>query len=148
MPWATRPARATRTAARWITGTTPKIRSSRCRILTAASPCTSTMPTATRSTKNTPTTRLPGTATLSADQIIELDEYDLGGKKLYKTTCSWDAEGNRLSEMQYNHGQSGSAAAGPDALAEDPATDDATVAPDTQEQEAPRCGIISLTSSA
>ena len=48
------------------------------------------------------------------DQIIEMDEYDLGGKKLYKTTYSWDAEGNRLSEMQYNHGQSGSAAAGPD----------------------------------
>ena len=42
------------------------------------------------------------------DQIIELDEYDLGGKKLFKTTYSWDAEGNRLSEMQYNHGQSGS----------------------------------------
>lgn len=48
------------------------------------------------------------------DQIIEMDEYDLGGKKLYKTTYSWDAEGNRLTEMQYNHGQSGNAAAGPD----------------------------------
>ena len=40
------------------------------------------------------------------DQIIELDEYDLGGKKLFKTTYSWDAEGNMLSELQYNHGQS------------------------------------------
>lgn len=65
------------------------------------------------------------------DQIIEMDEYDLGGKKLYKTTYSWDAEGNRLSEMQYNHGQSVDAAAGPDALAEDPNTS----VPDTQEQE-------------
>ena len=42
----------------------------------------------------------------ACDQIIEMDEYDLGGKKLFKTTYSWDAEGNRLSEMQYNHGQS------------------------------------------
>ena len=41
-------------------------------------------------------------------RIIEMDEYNIGGKKLYKTTYSWDAEGNRLSEMQYNHGQSGS----------------------------------------
>lgn len=40
-------------------------------------------------------------------RIIEMDEYNIGGKKLYKTTYSWDAEGNRLSEMQYNHGQSG-----------------------------------------
>ena len=37
-----------------------------------------------------------------------MDEYNISGKKLYKTTYSWDAEGNRLSEMQYNHGQSGS----------------------------------------
>lgn len=36
-----------------------------------------------------------------------MDEYNLGGKKLFKTTYGWDAEGNRLSEMQYNHGQSG-----------------------------------------
>ena len=42
----------------------------------------------------------------ACDQIIEMDEYDLGGKKLFKTTYSWDAEGNRLSETQYNHGQS------------------------------------------
>ena len=42
------------------------------------------------------------------DRIIETDEYNISGKKLYKTTYSWDAEGNRLSEMQYNHGQSGS----------------------------------------
>ena len=41
------------------------------------------------------------------DRIIETDEYNIGGKKLFKTTYSWDAEGNRLSEMQYNHGQSG-----------------------------------------
>ena len=34
-----------------------------------------------------------------------MDEYDLGGKKHFKTTYTWDAEGNRLSEMQYNHGQ-------------------------------------------
>ena len=39
------------------------------------------------------------------NQLIELDEYDLGGKKHFKTTYTWDAEGNRLSEMQYNHGQ-------------------------------------------
>ena len=36
-----------------------------------------------------------------------MDEYNLGGKKLFNTTYGWDAEGNRLSEMQYNHGQSG-----------------------------------------
>ena len=42
------------------------------------------------------------------DRVIEMDEYNLNGKKLYKTTYSWDAEGNLLSEMQYNHGQSGS----------------------------------------
>ena len=41
-----------------------------------------------------------------------MDEYDLGGKKLFKTTYSWDAEGNRLSEMQYNHGQSGTSGNG------------------------------------
>lgn len=64
------------------------------------------------------------------DQIIEMDEYDLGGKKLYKTTYYWDAEGNRLSEMQYNHGQSVDAA-GPDAVVEDP---NASMS-DTQEQE-------------
>ncbi len=46
------------------------------------------------------------------DRIIEMDEYDLGGKKLFKTTYSWDAEGNRLSEMQYNHGQSGTSGNG------------------------------------
>ena len=34
-----------------------------------------------------------------------MDEYDLGGKKHFKTTYTWDAEGNRLSEMQYNHDQ-------------------------------------------
>jgi len=39
------------------------------------------------------------------NQLIELDEYYLGGKKHFKTTYTWDAEGNRLSEMQYNHGQ-------------------------------------------
>ena len=44
----------------------------------------------------------------ACDRIIEMDEYNIGGKKLFKTTYSWDAEGNRLSEMQYNHGQSGS----------------------------------------
>ena len=37
-----------------------------------------------------------------------MDEYNIGGKQLYKITYSWDAEGNRLSEIQYNHGQSGS----------------------------------------
>ena len=40
------------------------------------------------------------------DQIIEMDEYNLNGKKFFKTTYSWDAEGNMLTEMQYNHGQS------------------------------------------
>ena len=35
-------------------------------------------------------------------------EYTLDGKKLYKTIYSWDAEGNLLTEMQYNHGQSSS----------------------------------------
>ena len=43
----------------------------------------------------------------ACDQVIEMDEYNLGGKKLFKTTYSWDAEGNLLTEMQYNHGQSG-----------------------------------------
>ena len=46
------------------------------------------------------------------DRIIETDEYNIGGKKLFKGTYSWDAEGNRLSEMQYNHGQSGSGNSG------------------------------------
>lgn len=41
-----------------------------------------------------------------------MDEYNLGGKKLFKTTYGWDAEGNRLSEMQYNHGQSGTSGNG------------------------------------
>ena len=36
-----------------------------------------------------------------------MDEYNLNGKKFFKTTYSWDAEGNMLTEMQYNHGQSG-----------------------------------------
>ena len=48
----------------------------------------------------------------ACDRIIEMDEYNIGGKKLFKTTYSWDAEGNRLSEMQYNHGQSGSSGNG------------------------------------
>ena len=46
------------------------------------------------------------------DQIIEMDEYNLNGKKFFKTTYSWDAEGNMLTEMQYNHGQSGSSGNG------------------------------------
>ena len=46
----------------------------------------------------------------ACDRVIEMDEFDLGGKKLYKTTYSWDAEGNLLTEMQYNHGQSGASA--------------------------------------
>ena len=48
----------------------------------------------------------------ACDRIIEMDEYNIGGKKLFKGTYSWDAEGNRLSEMQYNHGQSGSGNSG------------------------------------
>jgi len=44
------------------------------------------------------------------NQLIELDEYNLGGKKHFKTTYTWDAEGNRLTEMQYNHGQTGKSA--------------------------------------
>ena len=46
----------------------------------------------------------------ACDRVIEMDEFDLGGKKLFKTTYSWDAEGNLLTEMQYNHGQSGASA--------------------------------------
>ena len=46
----------------------------------------------------------------ACDLVIEMDEFDLGGKKLFKTTYSWDAEGNLLTEMQYNHGQSGESA--------------------------------------
>ena len=46
------------------------------------------------------------------DQIIEMDEYNLNGKKFFKTTYSWDAEGNMLTEMQYNHGQSGTSGKG------------------------------------
>ena len=46
----------------------------------------------------------------ACDRVIEMDEFDLGGKKLHKTTYSWDAEGNLLTEMQYNHGQSGASA--------------------------------------
>ena len=46
------------------------------------------------------------------DQIIEMDEYNLNGKKFFKTTYSWDAEGIMLTEMQYNHGQSGTSGKG------------------------------------
>ena len=46
------------------------------------------------------------------DQIIEMDEYNLNGKKFFKTTYSWDAEGNMFTEMQYNHGQSGTSGKG------------------------------------
>ncbi len=41
-----------------------------------------------------------------------MDEYNLNGKKFFKTTYSWDAEGNMLTEMQYNHGQSGASGNG------------------------------------
>lgn len=62
------------------------------------------------------------------DRVIEMDEYNLNGKKLYKTTYSWDAEGNLLSEMQYNHGQSGSSASSTAALSvEDPGSSLASV---------------------
>ena len=40
----------------------------------------------------------------ACDQVIEMDECNIGGKKLFKTTYSWDAEGNRLSEMQSGSG--------------------------------------------
>ncbi|MCL1975477.1 MAG: hypothetical protein FWG61_04865, partial [Firmicutes bacterium] len=42
------------------------------------------------------------------NQLLEMDEYVQGGKKLYKTTYSWDAVGNLLSERKYNHNQSNS----------------------------------------
>lgn len=74
------------------------------------------------------------------DQIIELDEYGLGGKKLYKTTYIWDAEGNRLSEMQYNHGRSPNATTGLDALAEAPPPMMPPQPPIPKSRKAPRCG--------
>ena len=72
------------------------------------------------------------------DQIIEMDEYDLNGKKLYKTTYSWDAEGNRLSEMQYNHGQSAKASATTSSLSEDAGVSD------TQQSTSVMDGILNF----
>ena len=40
------------------------------------------------------------------NQVIEMDEYKVAGSKLYKTLYTYDAEGNRLSDRRYNHGQS------------------------------------------
>ncbi|WP_295424697.1 RHS repeat domain-containing protein [uncultured Subdoligranulum sp.] len=53
-----------------------------------------------------------GTTSISMDLLDHITSVtDHKGRTV---EYGWDAEGNRLSEMQYNHGQSGNAAAGPD----------------------------------